>query len=69
MIPPADSLLKYDNPVLVSKNTEKKSPKVGYSSLFIFCLEFFQVMTAQEPTVLTASLLNNYFIFISTIAW
>uniref|UniRef100_A0A8C7GHJ6 Axonemal dynein light intermediate polypeptide 1 n=1 Tax=Oncorhynchus kisutch TaxID=8019 RepID=A0A8C7GHJ6_ONCKI len=27
MIPPADSLLKYDNPVLVSRNTEKKSPK------------------------------------------
>ncbi|XP_030638594.1 axonemal dynein light intermediate polypeptide 1 [Chanos chanos] len=27
MIPPADSLLKYDNPVLVSKNTERKSPK------------------------------------------
>ncbi|XP_066538731.1 axonemal dynein light intermediate polypeptide 1 [Hoplias malabaricus] len=27
MIPPADSLLKYDNPVLVSKNTDKKSPK------------------------------------------
>ncbi|XP_056141702.1 axonemal dynein light intermediate polypeptide 1 [Lampris incognitus] len=27
MIPPADSLLKYDTPVLVSKNTETKSPK------------------------------------------
>ncbi|KAG5271406.1 hypothetical protein AALO_G00179370 [Alosa alosa] len=27
MIPPADSLVKYDNPLLVSKNTEKKSPK------------------------------------------
>ncbi|XP_053560765.1 axonemal dynein light intermediate polypeptide 1 [Bombina bombina] len=27
MIPPADSLLKYDNPVLISKNTERKSPK------------------------------------------
>ncbi|MCI4373965.1 hypothetical protein PGIGA_G00000710 [Pangasianodon gigas] len=27
MIPPAESLLKYDNPELVSKNTEKKSPK------------------------------------------
>ncbi|XP_062847409.1 axonemal dynein light intermediate polypeptide 1 [Trichomycterus rosablanca] len=27
MIPPAESLLKYDNPVLVSKNTDKKSPK------------------------------------------
>uniref|UniRef100_A0A4W5MJH7 Axonemal dynein light intermediate polypeptide 1 n=1 Tax=Hucho hucho TaxID=62062 RepID=A0A4W5MJH7_9TELE len=25
MIPPADSLLKYDNPVLVSRNTEKKA--------------------------------------------
>lgn len=28
MIPPADSLLKYDTPVLVSRNTEKRSPKV-----------------------------------------
>ncbi|XP_028675640.1 axonemal dynein light intermediate polypeptide 1 [Erpetoichthys calabaricus] len=27
MIPPAESLLKYDNPVLVTRNTEKKSPK------------------------------------------
>lgn len=29
MITPPDSLLKYDNPVLVSKNTERKSPKVS----------------------------------------
>lgn len=29
MIPPADSLLKYDTPVLVSRNTEKRSPKVS----------------------------------------
>ncbi|XP_075460862.1 axonemal dynein light intermediate polypeptide 1 [Ascaphus truei] len=27
MIPPADSLLKYDTPVLISRNTERKSPK------------------------------------------
>ncbi|XP_038566795.1 axonemal dynein light intermediate polypeptide 1 [Micropterus salmoides] len=27
MIPPAESLLKYDNPVLVSKSTDRKSPK------------------------------------------
>ncbi|XP_028936055.1 axonemal dynein light intermediate polypeptide 1 [Ornithorhynchus anatinus] len=27
MIPPADSLLKYDTPVLVSRNTEKRSAK------------------------------------------
>ncbi|XP_002130653.2 33 kDa inner dynein arm light chain, axonemal [Ciona intestinalis] len=27
MIPPNSSLLKYDNPVLVSRNTEKKTPK------------------------------------------
>lgn len=32
MIPPAESLLKYDNPELVSKNTEKKSPKVTLTS-------------------------------------
>ena len=28
MIPPNSSLVKYDNPVLVSRNTEKKTPKV-----------------------------------------
>ncbi|XP_008118098.2 axonemal dynein light intermediate polypeptide 1 [Anolis carolinensis] len=27
MIPPSDSLLRYDTPVLVSRNTEKRSPK------------------------------------------
>ncbi|XP_047454241.1 axonemal dynein light intermediate polypeptide 1-like [Mugil cephalus] len=27
MIPPAESLLKYDNPVLISKGTDRKSPK------------------------------------------
>ncbi|XP_059194544.1 axonemal dynein light intermediate polypeptide 1 [Centropristis striata] len=27
MIPPAESLVKYDNPVLVSKTTDRKSPK------------------------------------------
>ncbi|XP_029426762.1 axonemal dynein light intermediate polypeptide 1 [Rhinatrema bivittatum] len=27
MIPPADSLLKYDNPMLISRNTERRSPK------------------------------------------
>ncbi|KAE8289083.1 Axonemal dynein light intermediate polypeptide 1 Inner dynein arm light chain, axonemal [Larimichthys crocea] len=27
MIPPAESLLKYENPVLISKTTDKKSPK------------------------------------------
>ncbi|XP_050662806.1 axonemal dynein light intermediate polypeptide 1-like [Macaca thibetana thibetana] len=29
MIPPGDSLLKYDIPVLVSRNTEKRSPKIA----------------------------------------
>lgn len=29
MIPPAESLLRYETPVLVSRNTEKRSPKVG----------------------------------------
>ena len=29
MIPPNASLVKYDNPVLVSKNTEKKTPRVS----------------------------------------
>ena len=28
MIPPNASLVKYDNPVLVSRNTDKKTPKV-----------------------------------------
>uniref|UniRef100_A0A8C9XNA9 Axonemal dynein light intermediate polypeptide 1 n=1 Tax=Sander lucioperca TaxID=283035 RepID=A0A8C9XNA9_SANLU len=27
MIPPAESLLKYENPVLISKSTDRKSPK------------------------------------------
>ena len=29
MIPPNASLVKYDNPVLVSRNTDKKSPRVS----------------------------------------
>ena len=29
MIPPSASLLKYDNPLLVSKNADAKTPKVG----------------------------------------
>ena len=29
MIPPTASLVKYDNPVLVSRNTDKKSPRVS----------------------------------------
>ena len=28
MIPPNTTLLKYDNPMLVTKNTEKKTPVV-----------------------------------------
>ncbi|XP_074540405.1 axonemal dynein light intermediate polypeptide 1 [Halichoeres trimaculatus] len=28
MIPPAESLVKYDNPVVISKSTDRKSPKV-----------------------------------------
>ena len=35
MIPPTASLVKYDNPVLVSRNTEKKSPRV---SLTRYCV-------------------------------
>lgn len=29
MIPPPDSLLKYNNPVLISKSSDRKSPKVS----------------------------------------
>ena len=29
MIPPNASLVKYDNPVLVSRNTDKKTPRVS----------------------------------------
>lgn len=29
MIPPTASLVKYENPILVSKNTDKKGAKVG----------------------------------------
>lgn len=32
MIPPVDTLLKYDNAVLVSKSTDRKSPKVSLSN-------------------------------------
>lgn len=35
MIPPNASLVKYDNPVLVSRNTEKKTPRV--SNKLIVC--------------------------------
>lgn len=31
MIPPAESLLKYGNPILVNKHCGKKSPKVSLS--------------------------------------
>lgn len=31
MIPPAESLLKYGNPILVNKHSGKKSPKVSLS--------------------------------------
>lgn len=30
MIPPNASLVKYDNPVLVSRNTDKKTPRVCF---------------------------------------
>jgi len=30
MIPPNTSLVRFDNPVLVTKNTEKKTPKVNF---------------------------------------
>ena len=42
MIPPTASLVKYDNPVLVSRNTEKKSPRVrlgSYAFYFLFTCE------------------------------
>ena len=35
MIPPNASLVKYDNPALVSKNTDKKSPRVS-CEMFIY---------------------------------
>ena len=35
MIPPNASLVKYDNPVLVSRNTDKKTPRVSKSTSFL----------------------------------
>ena len=43
MIPPTASLVKYDNPVLVSRNTEKKSPRVSLTILTT--LDFFYKAT------------------------
>ena len=39
MIPPNSSLVKYDNPVLVSRNTEKKTPKV--SCISNYCYNYY----------------------------
>ena len=38
MIPPNASLVKYDNPVLVSRNTDKKTPRVSLK-LLSSCME------------------------------
>jgi dynein light intermediate chain len=35
MIPPNASLVKYDNPVLVSRNTDKKTPRVILNPTYI----------------------------------
>jgi hypothetical protein len=41
MVPPTSSLVKYDNPSLVTRNTDKRTPKViikfnGLQIIFIF---------------------------------
>ena len=55
MIPPNASLLKYDNPVLVSRNTEKKTPKV-IPVLIIF---FKQCMITIKALLLLVIAFNS----------
>ena len=40
MIPPTASLVKYDNPVLVSRNTEKKSPRVSLTRYCVILIAY-----------------------------
>jgi hypothetical protein len=50
MIPPNASLVKYDNPALVSRNTDKKSPRVS----FILAMKFpyGSVLNVAEASLL-----------------
>ena len=38
MIPPYQSLVKYDNPVLLSRTTDKKSNRVRVCYVFMSCV-------------------------------
>lgn len=40
-IPPTSSLVRYDNPVLVTRNTDKRTPKVDNSFKKIYLNLFF----------------------------
>lgn len=44
MIPPAESLLKYGNPILVNKHAGKKSSKVNLLSNFFFSQNFISTL-------------------------
>lgn len=54
MIPPTASLVKYENPVLVSKNTDKKGTKVGLTLVATRVICYEQARTPksnQQPAV------------------
>lgn len=72
MIPPIASLVKYDNPVLVSRNTDKKTPRV--SKLLItywFYIEIIIIQcpnhTVQCPNHSVIYRFNNYIIIIKPV--
>lgn len=57
MIPPNASLVKYDNPVLVSRNTDKKTPRVCFdkntsiANQFLFGL--YRKLLKLQPSIFT----------------
>jgi dynein light intermediate chain len=54
MIPPNTSLVKYDNPVLISKTTDKKSSaKVGYSFNLRTLIDQARIQAAQMAAAST----------------
>ena len=75
MIPPNTSLVKYDNPVLVSRNTDKKSPRVSWylsnmaSSRWPFtCWTVcFQVVPLEISSFAVLNIVKNSVIFTSKV--
>ena len=44
MIPPNASLVKYDNPELVSRNTDKKTPRVSLQKKLAFTYILYNIV-------------------------